>query len=105
MSWWIGFVAVIAGWVTTESGRQPWIATGILRTADAISPVTASAVLTSLILFVIVYSIVFSAGIYFINRLIERGPAPELVQGDVGPFGNRPIAAAERAGRAAIPGG
>ena len=40
--WWIGFVAVIAGWVVTESGRQPWIAHGILRTADAISPVPAA---------------------------------------------------------------
>ena len=41
-SWWIGFVAVIAGWVVTESGRQPWIVHGILRTADATSPVPAA---------------------------------------------------------------
>ena len=39
--WWVGFVAVIAGWVVTESGRQPWIVEGILRTADANSPVPA----------------------------------------------------------------
>ena len=37
--WWLGFVAVLCGWITTEVGRQPWIAHGILRTADAISPV------------------------------------------------------------------
>ena len=34
MTWWCGFVAVIAGWVVTESGRQPWLVHGILRTAD-----------------------------------------------------------------------
>ena len=41
-TWWLGFVAVIAGWIVTESGRQPWIVYGILRTADAISPVPAA---------------------------------------------------------------
>ena len=43
-SWWTGFVAVIAGWVVTESGRQPWVVQGILRTADATSPVAAATV-------------------------------------------------------------
>src|SRR5947199_9898872 len=47
-TWWIGFVAVIAGWLVAESGRQPWVVHRILRTADAISPVTASTVATSL---------------------------------------------------------
>ena len=51
---------MLAGWITAEVGRQPWIAYGILRTADAISPVTAASVLTTLILFVIVYGFVFS---------------------------------------------
>ena len=60
--WPLGFIAVLCGWITTEVGRQPWIAYGILRTADAISPVTAASVLTTLILFVIVYGIVFSDG-------------------------------------------
>ncbi len=72
-SWWVGFVAVIAGWVVTESGRQPWIVQGLLRTADAVSPVPAGSVLTTLILFVVVYLTVFSFGAYFINRLIARG--------------------------------
>jgi cytochrome d ubiquinol oxidase subunit I len=72
-SWWTGFVAVIAGWVVTETGRQPWLVHGILRTADAVSPVTAGATLATLILFVLVYAIVFSAGIYYINRLIAKG--------------------------------
>jgi cytochrome d ubiquinol oxidase subunit I len=100
-SWWMGFVAVIAGWVVTESGRQPWIATGILRTKDAISPVTASAVAISLALFVVVYGIVFSAGIYFINRLIEKGPSGRAV-GDSSPgTPNRPLSAAADATREA----
>jgi cytochrome bd ubiquinol oxidase subunit I len=72
-TWWVGFVAVIAGWVVTESGRQPWIVQGVLRTADAVSPVPAASVAATLILFVLVYGVVFSFGIYFINRLIARG--------------------------------
>ena len=72
-TWWVGFVAVIAGWIVTESGRQPWIVQGVLRTADAVSPVPAASVLTTLVLFVLVYGFVFSFGAYFINRLIARG--------------------------------
>jgi cytochrome d ubiquinol oxidase subunit I len=72
-TWWIGFVAVIAGWVTTESGRQPWIVQGIMRTADATSPVIGGAIAATFALFIVVYGIVFSAGIYFINRLIAKG--------------------------------
>src|SRR5215217_1750486 len=72
-SWWVGFVAVIAGWTVTESGRQPWIVHGILRTADAISPVPASSIAATLALFVVVYGIVFAMGIYYINRLIAWG--------------------------------
>lgn len=100
-AWWIGFVAVIAGWVVTESGRQPWIAVGILRTADAISPVPASQVLTTLILFVIVYAIVFAMGIYYINRLINRGPQGRAVEG-ADTLATSPIAAAGEAGREAL---
>ena len=73
LTWWSGFVAVIAGWVVTESGRQPWLVHGILRTADAISPVPAASLLGTLALFVICYGIVFSMGIYYINRLINAG--------------------------------
>jgi cytochrome d ubiquinol oxidase subunit I len=72
--WWIGFVAVIAGWVVTECGRQPWIVHGVLRTADATSPVTGATIAGTLALFVIAYGVVFSFGIYYINRLIAQGP-------------------------------
>ena len=95
--WWLGFVAVLCGWITTEVGRQPWIAHGILRTADAISPVTAASVLTTLVLFVIVYGIVFAMGIYYINRLIVRGPQGQAIEAPHGAPG-RPLSAAERRG-------
>jgi cytochrome d ubiquinol oxidase subunit I len=100
--WWAGFVAVIAGWTVTETGRQPWIAYGVLRTADAVSPHAASTVATTLVLFVLVYGIVFAMGLYYINRLIERGPQePGITQPGAG-TPTRPISAAEDAGRAAL---
>ena len=71
-AWWLGFVAVLAGWIVTETGRQPWIAHGILRTADAISPVPGASVASTLALFVLVYGVVFTMGIYYINRLIVQ---------------------------------
>src|SRR5665213_2264081 len=73
--WWIGFVAVIAGWVVTESGRQPWIVYGMLRTADATSPVPGATIAGTLALFVVAYCVGFWFGIYYINRLITGGPA------------------------------
>jgi cytochrome d ubiquinol oxidase subunit I len=100
-TWWVGFVAVIAGWVVTESGRQPWIVHGILRTADAISPVPGSSIAFSLALFVIVYGIVFTVGIYYINRLLAWG-LPSGSQ-DAMPMGS-PLAAA-RAGDVSGKGG
>jgi cytochrome d ubiquinol oxidase subunit I len=75
-AWWIGFVAVICGWIVTETGRQPWVAQGLLRTADAVSPLAAGIVTASLALFVVVYCIVFAMGLYTMNRLIARGPNP-----------------------------
>jgi cytochrome d ubiquinol oxidase subunit I len=101
-SWWTGFVAVIAGWVVTESGRQPWVVQGILRTADATSPLAASTVLTSLILFVVVYAIVFAMGIYYINRLIERGPQGRAVETPEQGSPLRPLSSAHDAGREAL---
>ena len=98
-TWWIGFVAVIAGWVVTESGRQPWIVHGILRTADATSPVPAASVAATLVLFVLVYGIVFSVGIYYINRLIAQGPA--TVDAPSRPGTARPSARGRRACRPA----
>ena len=69
-----GFVAVIAGWVTTEVGRQPWVIYGLLRTADARSPIAAEAVGASLLAFVVVYFAVFGAGTWYILRLMGKVP-------------------------------
>lgn len=69
-----GFVAVIAGWVVAEVGRQPYVVYGVLRTADAVSPLKASQVSTSLLGFLIVYGIIFSVGVLYIMRLIAEGP-------------------------------
>jgi cytochrome d ubiquinol oxidase subunit I len=102
-AWPLGFIAILAGWYVTEVGRQPWIATGILRTADAVSPVQFWAVLVSLILFVIVYAIVFSMGIYYINRLIEYGPKGAAAASPDG-LPSRPLTAAEPAAHDAIGG-
>jgi cytochrome d ubiquinol oxidase subunit I len=77
LTWPLGFIAIIAGWTVAETGRQPWLATGILRTIDAVSPVAPQAVLATLILFVLVYGIIFSTGIVYINRLIRKGPSPD----------------------------
>jgi cytochrome bd ubiquinol oxidase subunit I len=73
-TWWMGFVAVISGWIVTETGRQPWVAYGVLRTAEAASPLAANTVATTLVLFVLVYGVVFAIGLYYINRLIAHGP-------------------------------
>ena len=72
-----GFVAVIAGWTVAEVGRQPWVIWHIMRTADAVSPVTTHEVSASLIAFLIVYALIFTAGVLFILRLIAAGPTAE----------------------------
>jgi len=70
-----GYIALLAGWVTTEVGRQPWVVYGVLRTKDALShTVTADQVGLSLIIFVLVYTVVFGAGIYYMFRLMKSGP-------------------------------
>ncbi|WP_242108761.1 cytochrome ubiquinol oxidase subunit I [Luteimonas aquatica] len=72
-----GFVAILAGWYVAEIGRQPYVVYGLLRTADALSPtLAASSVLTSLIVFVTVYLAVFGAGVWYLFKLIRKGPQP-----------------------------
>ncbi|KRB44430.1 cytochrome ubiquinol oxidase subunit I [Phenylobacterium sp. Root700] len=79
-----GFVAVLAGWVTTEVGRQPFTVYGLLRTAHSAAPLDAPAVAASLLAFVIVYFVVFSAGTGYILKLMSHAPhagEPGLEQG------------------------
>jgi cytochrome bd ubiquinol oxidase subunit I len=84
-----GFVAVVAGWVTTETGRQPFTVYGLLRTAESASPLAAPAVGSSLLAFVIVYFAVYAAGITYLLRLMAKPPHP----GESGPPGDAPARA------------
>jgi len=69
------FIAILTGWYTAEVGRQPWVVYGLLRTADAVTPfLTATAAMTTLILFGAVYVFIFSFGTYYIYRLLRDGP-------------------------------
>lgn len=84
-----GFFAVIAGWVTTEVGRQPWTIYHLLRTADAVSPLAAPAVGASLLAFVIVYFAVYSVGVWYLLRLMKIPPHEHeagLARGEDGPI-------------------
>jgi cytochrome d ubiquinol oxidase subunit I len=69
-----GFVAVLAGWVTTEVGRQPYVVYGLMRTSDAVAPVTTGTVASSLIAFVVVYAVVFGFGSWYLLHLVLKGP-------------------------------
>ncbi|MBP8937395.1 MAG: cytochrome ubiquinol oxidase subunit I [Rhizobium sp.] len=69
-----GFVAVLAGWVTTEVGRQPFTVYGLLRTSESHSPLDAAAVATSLIAFIVVYFSAFGAGTYYMLRMMAKPP-------------------------------
>ena len=78
-----GFGAVLFGWFTAEIGRQPYVVYGHLRTADAVSPVSAGAVTASLLTFFVVYAFVFGFGSYYLAKLLRRGPDPiEDMRGD-----------------------
>jgi cytochrome d ubiquinol oxidase subunit I len=71
-----GFIAVIAGWMTTEVGRQPFTVYGLLRTADSASPLNAPAVGASLVAFVVVYFAVFGMGSWYLLKLMSKPPHP-----------------------------
>ena len=71
-----GFIAVLAGWYTTEIGRQPYVIYGLMRTAEAATVIGASSVITSLVAFGTVYLFVFVAGSYYLLKLLRKGPQP-----------------------------
>jgi cytochrome d ubiquinol oxidase subunit I len=74
----LGFAAVIAGWVTTEVGRQPWVIYGLMRTSDAVTPsLTGVDVLASLIVYVVVYLLVYPVTLYYMVVLVRAGPVSE----------------------------
>jgi cytochrome bd ubiquinol oxidase subunit I len=78
-----GFGAVLFGWFTAEIGRQPFVVYGVMRTADAVSPIAGGAVAATLAIFVVTYSIIFGFGSYYLAKLLRRGPEPvEEIRGD-----------------------
>jgi cytochrome d ubiquinol oxidase subunit I len=85
-----GFIAVLAGWITTETGRQPFTVYGLLRTVDSASPLAAPAVGSSLLAFVIVYFTVFSIGVVYLLRMMAVPPHP----GEQGPDSHVPVRSA-----------
>jgi len=70
----LGFIAVIAGWTVTETGRQPYAVYGLLRTADAVAPVASGAVLVSLLFFVLIYNLLLLAFFWYGARTVYEGP-------------------------------
>ena len=72
-----GFIAVISGWCVSEIGRQPYVAYGVIRTVESVSPVPGPHIALSLVAFIVTYLFIFGAGSYYILRLIAKGPASE----------------------------
>jgi cytochrome bd ubiquinol oxidase subunit I len=92
----LGFVAVVAGWVTTEVGRQPWVVYGLVRTRDAVTPSLAPGdVIVSLLVYIVAYIVIFGAGGFFLVRMLRAGPIDKIVS-SADPAGTpaRPLSAA-----------
>jgi cytochrome d ubiquinol oxidase subunit I len=97
-----GLIALLAGWITTEVGRQPWVVYGVLRTADAVSPLSSQQVGTSLLIFIIVYFLVFGTGLFYMLKLMAKGPdagdpaneAPRHLGGGMAGFTRPPMSRA-----------
>jgi len=77
-----GIVATLGGWYLAETGRQPWVIYGVLRTIDAVSPVPADALLSSLIAFICIYALFLTAFVLFAMRVIRRGPQSAPAQAE-----------------------
>jgi len=69
-----GLIADLAGWMTTEIGRQPWVVYGIMRTKDAVSGQSVIALSVTLVAFILIYFFVFGTGISFMLKMVARGP-------------------------------
>lgn len=100
-----GFVALLAGWWVTEIGRQPWVIHGLLRTRDAVTPgLQAGTVASSLAAYATVYAIIFGAGMWYLWRLLKKGPQvgeTPPARGEGTRTGARPLSAAGEADIAA----
>jgi cytochrome d ubiquinol oxidase subunit I len=75
----LGFIAALAGWTTTEIGRQPWTVYGLMRTADSMSPsLTGADVLLSLVAYMAVYLVMYPTGLWVMARIVRDGPTAEI---------------------------
>ncbi|MCF5651311.1 cytochrome ubiquinol oxidase subunit I [Pseudomonas syringae] len=95
-----GLIAMLAGWVTTEVGRQPWVVYGVMRTADAASHHSVQQLTFTLVMFVVVYFALFGTGIGYMMRLVRKGPQPHAEHSLAGGPGQartpaRPLSAAD----------
>jgi cytochrome d ubiquinol oxidase subunit I len=95
----IGIIAIWGGWVVAETGRQPWLVYGKLLTAQAVSPLKPAAVLTSLIVFILIYLTLLGVYVWYVARVVRQGPEegpagepaiPSLRAGYVPTLGPRP---------------
>ena len=74
----LGYIAVESGWIVRCVGRQPWVVYGQIRTADGVSHLPPGVVLTSLLSFAGIYSILFGCALFFGSRIIRQGPNLDL---------------------------
>ncbi|MEO1321298.1 MAG: cytochrome ubiquinol oxidase subunit I, partial [Pseudomonadota bacterium] len=95
-----GWVAVLAGWYTTEIGRQPFLVAGVLRTADAVGPVSGAAVATTLTGYLVVYTALIAAYISVVFYLARQAGRPEVKDSAPTAYGPRPAGLKEVAGNA-----
>ncbi|AMO76603.1 MULTISPECIES: cytochrome ubiquinol oxidase subunit I [Pseudomonas] len=72
-----GLIALLAGWFTTEMGRQPWVVYGMLRTSQAVSNHNVAQMSLTLALFVVIYFSVFTVGLGYMMRLVRKGPGQQ----------------------------
>lgn len=85
-----GLIALLAGWFTTEVGRQPWIVYGVLRTQDAVSNHSAQVMGATLIVFIVAYFAVFGIGVRYMLKLVSQGPQAHEGASDAEAPGHRP---------------
>jgi cytochrome d ubiquinol oxidase subunit I len=83
------YIAIQAGWIVAEVGRQPWIVYNLMRTSDAVSPITQSQVTISLVGFLVVYTLLAIAAFYLMAMVARKGPAPlQQIQDEKGDLNN-----------------
>ncbi len=89
------FVAVLTGWFVTEIGRAPWLLYGKISQAEGVTPaLTGGMALTSLIGYILVYAIIFTAGLYYVTRIVRQGPEQDLEVAEPA-HAKRPLSAAD----------